>query len=122
MSWSRGAAARRAREKMLSRRETPADNAVFISETNRIPGNVASAALKAGLPASSTDEFAGYIMAQNQTAVASVPGVTSAIITAGANAMLDTYAAAFRYVWLSAIPFLVVAAIGTYHCLRGGVS
>lgn len=102
-----------------SQNRAPADNAIFISETNRIPGNVASAGLKKGLPASSVDEFVGYIMAHNQTAVASIPGVTPAIITAGTSAMLDTYAVAFRYVWISAIPFLVVAAIGTYRCLRG---
>lgn len=102
---------------LLNRCETPpVDNAVFISETNRIPDNVASAALEAGLPASSVDDFVEYIVAQNKSAVASVPGATPAIITAGTSAVLDTYTVAFRYVWLSAIPFLVVATVGTYPC------
>ncbi|KAL1847651.1 hypothetical protein Daus18300_013884 [Diaporthe australafricana] len=86
-------------------------NAVFISETNHIPDNVASAALKAGLPSDSLGEFVANIVAQNQTALAAVAGATPAIISAGADAALDTYAAAFRLVWLSAIPFLCIAAI-----------
>lgn len=53
-------------------------------------------------------------MAQNQTAVANVPGVTPAIIAAATEAILDTYAVAFRYVWISAIPFLVFAVIGMF--------
>lgn len=89
------------------------DNAVFISETNRIPGNVASAALEAGLPSGSVDEFVGYIVAHNETGLAAISDATPEIISAGADAALDTYAAAFRLVWLTAIPFLGIAAICT---------
>jgi hypothetical protein len=87
------------------------DNAVFISETNQIPGNVASAALEAGLPSGSVQEFVGYILAHNDSGLATISDATPAIISAGAEAVLDTYAAAFRLVWLTAIPFLGVAAI-----------
>lgn len=90
-----------------------ADNAVFISEANHIPSNVASAALEAGLPSGSVDEFVGYIVAHNETGLATIAGATPEIITAGADAALDTYAAAFRLVWLTAIPFLGIAAICT---------
>lgn len=90
-----------------------ADNAVFISETNHIPSNVASAALEAGLPSGSVDEFVGYIVAHNETGLATIAGATPEIISAGADAALDTYAAAFRLVWLTAIPFLGIAAICT---------
>lgn len=90
-----------------------ADNAVFISETNHIPSNVASAALAAGLPSDSIDEFVGYIVAHNETGLATISGATPEIISAGADAALDTYAAAFRMVWLTAIPFLGIAAICT---------
>ncbi|KAG6366957.1 hypothetical protein INS49_001138 [Diaporthe citri] len=86
-------------------------NAVFISETNHIPSNVASAALEAGLPSGSVDEFVGYIVAHNETGLATIAGATPEIISAGADAALDTYAAAFRLVWLTAIPFLGIAAI-----------
>lgn len=86
-------------------------NAVFISETNHIPSNVASAALEAGLPSGSVDEFVGYIVAHNETGLATISDATSDIISAGAEAVLDTYAAAFRLVWLTAIPFLGIAAI-----------
>lgn len=89
------------------------DNAVFISETNQIPGNVASAALEAGLPSGSVEEFVGYIVAHNETGLATISDATPEIISAGADAALDTYAAAFRLVWLTAIPFLGIAAICT---------
>lgn len=79
-----------------------------------IPTNVASAALAAGLPSSSVEQFVGYIMVQNSTAAANVSGVTPTIVEAAAKAVLDTYATAFRYVWLSAIPFLVLAVIGMF--------
>lgn len=73
---------------------------------------MASAALKAGLPATSVEQFVGYLAAQNETALAVVPGVTPEIIGAGADALLNTYAVAFRYVWITAIPFTVLATIG----------
>lgn len=51
-------------------------------------------------------------MSQDQAGAATVPGATETIVTAGATAVMDTYTQAFRYVWLSAIPFLAIAAIG----------
>lgn len=95
-----------------------ADEAVFNSETNRIPANVASAAVAAGLPLSSIDPFVACIVAQNHTGAATVPGVTDQIMAAGTEAVVETYVQAFRYVWLSAIPFLAIAAIGMCS-LRG---
>lgn len=88
------------------------DDAVFTSQTARIPSNIASTALASGLPSSSIESFVAFIMSKDDSGIVTIPGVTDKIIAAGREAMLDTYVQAFRYVWLSAIPFLAVAAIG----------
>lgn len=56
-------------------------------------------------------------MSHNNTGIKTIPGVNHNIVAVGTEAMLSTYVQAFRYVWLSAIPFLAVAAIGTYSSL-----
>ncbi|KAJ4419759.1 hypothetical protein N0V82_004802 [Gnomoniopsis sp. IMI 355080] len=76
-----------------------------------ISSNVASAALGSGLPSSSVEQFVAQTLAHNSTGITTVPGVTEKIIAAGTEAMISTYVQAFRYVWLSAIPFLAVAAV-----------
>lgn len=96
----------------LANAEGGADNAVFNSKTDRIPDNIAAAALAAGLPSALVEQFVGFIASQDQAGAAAVPGATDAIVAAGAAAVLDAYVEAFRYVWLSAIPFLAIALIG----------
>jgi hypothetical protein len=76
--------------------------------------NVAKAAAAAGLPTTSIAQFVGDLLGQNTTGLALVPGVTPAIIGAGANASLDTYAKGFRNVWASAAVFIVFAAISKF--------
>jgi len=49
--------------------------------------------------------------------VALVPGATAAIINAGVDMELDTYASGFRNVWASAMAFVVLAAIGMLRLL-----
>lgn len=88
------------------------DSAIFNSTTHRIPSNVAAAALAAGLPSGSVEQFVGFIVSQDEAGAAAVPGATDKVIAAGMGAVLDTYVQAFRYVWLSATPFLAIAAIG----------
>lgn len=53
-----------------------------------------------------------FIVSGDQAGAATVPGANETIIGAGTAAMMDTYVQAFRYVWLSAIPFLAIAALG----------
>lgn len=65
-----------------------------------------------GLPTSSVPEFITDLTAQNSTALLSVPGVSPEIIGAGARALLDTYAASFHNVWVTAVGFVALAAIG----------
>jgi hypothetical protein len=88
------------------------DNTVFVSGMAKLPGNIAGAALGAGLPAESVAQFIGGLAGQNDTLLMSTPGVNGAIIGAGAGALLDTYSKAFRNVWITAIPFVAIAAIG----------
>jgi hypothetical protein len=88
------------------------DNTVFSSGMAKLPGNIAHAALGAGLPASSVTQFVGGLAGQNTTLLMSTPGVTPAIIGAGAGALLETYSKSFRSVWITAIPFVALAALG----------
>jgi hypothetical protein len=77
--------------------------------------NVGKAASLAGLPTNSIPQFVKDIITQNTTGVANIPGVSSSIISAGVDAVLDTYAIGFRDVWITAIPFIVLAAMGTFN-------
>lgn len=67
----------------------------------------------AGLPETSVTGFISALTSENQTALALVPGATPQIIDAGVGALSDTYSTAFRNVWLSAVGFVALAAIGT---------
>ncbi|KAB5515524.1 major facilitator superfamily domain-containing protein [Coniochaeta sp. 2T2.1] len=88
-------------------------NAVFISAMKKLPGNVAYAAMAAGLPPSSIEQFVTNLAGQNSTDLVTVPGVTPEIISAGAGALLDTYATGFRNVWVTALAFCVLAGISS---------
>lgn len=68
----------------------------------------------AGLPETSVADFITALTSHNETALALVPGASSHIVGAGARALKDTYATAFRNVWLSAVGFVGLAAIGTF--------
>lgn len=78
----------------------------------KLPSNIAKAGIEAGLPSSSVTQFVGGLAGQNTTLLMSTPGVTPAIIGAGADALLDTYLKSFRSVWITAIPFVALAAVG----------
>jgi hypothetical protein len=62
-----------------------------------------------------------YLTLQNRTGLATIPGVTPEIIGAGADALLDTYTSGFRNVWVSAVGFVGLAAIGKSNLTRGGL-
>lgn len=88
-------------------------NAIFnnVLAENLAP-KIAAATLPLGLPKKSLGALIAALEANNQTAVALVPGVTPQIITAGAGALLDTFAVSFRYVWVAAGAFALIAIIG----------
>lgn len=77
---------------------------------------VASATIQAGLSADTAERFAQIFMqaSGNITAIVSLPGVTQEIIDAGSTARLDAIALAYRYIWVTGIPFMIMATTGTY--------
>lgn len=93
------------------------DTAVFNNQYSRGFGAVASAATQAGLSADTAQEFAQILMqtSGNSSAVAFLPGITPEIINAGSVARLDSIALAYRYIWITGIPFMLMATTGAYN-------
>ncbi|KAJ9640795.1 hypothetical protein H2204_003084 [Knufia peltigerae] len=82
--------------------------AVFIAvltskSKSEIAARVPAAVLQAGLPQSSLPQLFQAIQAQSPTAVAAVPGMTTAISTALTESMSDAYAKAFSFVYYSGV-------------------
>lgn len=77
----------------------------------RIASYVPPAVISAGLPAASLPDLFAALQAQNQAALAAVPGFTPEVQLALANSMSDAYAAAFAYVYYAAIAVGATAAI-----------
>ncbi|KAF2502514.1 trichothecene efflux pump [Lophium mytilinum] len=67
--------------------------------------NIAEAAVKAGLNIQYVPALAGALAAQNQTALALVPGVTPLIIEVSVAAILHTLVKAFRLVFYTSLAF-----------------
>jgi hypothetical protein len=75
--------------------------------------NIGKALIEAGLPPAYVAQFVEDLLAQNKSGLGDIPGTTPAIIESGVSALLDTYVSGFRNVWVSALCFIVLAAIGT---------
>ena len=85
---------------------------VFLSKVGTIlPADVAAAAVKAGLPATSIVTFVTGIAAGNVTLIESAPGVTPQIIEAGSAAAIAAYVKSFHYGWYTAIAFVIIALL-----------
>ncbi|KAH8594881.1 major facilitator superfamily domain-containing protein [Bisporella sp. PMI_857] len=90
-------------------------NAILSSILNRDLGsNIAKAVLPLGLPATSLGEFIGYLSTQNTKELMAVEGVTIDIIEAGAVALSNTFVVGFRYIWVAAGCFTLLAVIGAF--------
>lgn len=86
--------------------------AVFKAKASTlVPADVAAAAVKAGLPATSLTVFVTGIATGNVSLIESVPGVTPAIIGAGSAAAVAAYVESFHYGWYTALPFAIVALL-----------
>lgn len=87
---------------------------MYNNQYSRGFGAVASAASKAGLSVGTAQQFAQILMqtSGNISAVAFLPGVTQEIIDAGSTARLDSIALAYRYIWITGIPFMFMATTG----------
>lgn len=90
---------------------------MYNNQYSRGFGAVASAAIQAGLSADTAQQFAQILMqtSGNSSAVASLPGITPEIINAGSVARLDSIALAYRYIWITGIPFMLMATIGVFN-------
>ncbi|CZR66918.1 related to potential drug facilitator PEP5 [Phialocephala subalpina] len=90
-------------------------NAIFTAKfTANLGPKIAEAVLPLGLPASSLPAFIGDLAAQNQTALMTVPGVSLEIIGAGVGGLFEAYSLGFRFVWVAAACFMVVATIAAF--------
>lgn len=87
--------------------------AIFQSKAaHLVPEYVAAAVLPAGLPQSSLAALLGVLTGlAPESELSKIPGVTPAILGSATTALKDAYVHAFRYVWMSAIPFGVLAFI-----------
>ena len=72
---------------------------------------IAAAVLPLGLPATSLTALIDDLAADNQTALGSVPGITPQIIGAGVEGLREAYSLGFRFVWIAAGCFMVLATI-----------
>lgn len=90
---------------------------MYNNQYSRGFGAVASAATQAGLSADTAQQFAQILMqtSGNTSAVDSLPGITPEIIRAGSVARLDSIALAYRYIWITGIPFMFMATTGVYN-------
>ncbi|KAI1341342.1 major facilitator superfamily domain-containing protein [Xylariaceae sp. FL0016] len=88
-------------------------NALFNAALDQLEANVAQAVVSAGLPSENAPGFITALTSKNETALLSVPNVTSDIIQAGTNASLSTYSGAFRHVWIAAACFVALAALAS---------
>lgn len=90
---------------------------MYNNQYSRGFGAVASAAVQAGLSADTAQQFAQILMqtSGNSSAVASLPGITPEIINAGSVARLDSIALAYRYIWITGIPFMLMATTGAFN-------
>ncbi|KAJ5296876.1 polyketide synthase [Penicillium atrosanguineum] len=76
-----------------------------------LPADVAQAVLKAGLPSSSVKAFIGALSSNDTAALSKIPGVSSAIVSAGVAALKQAYADSLRVVYIIAAPFGLLACL-----------
>lgn len=80
----------------------------------KLPGYIATAALGAGLPATSLEDFVTALAGNDQAGLANIQGLTPNIISAGVTALKQAYADSIRVVFIIAAPFGLVAAISCW--------
>jgi hypothetical protein len=79
-----------------------------------IPGYIAEAALRAGLPKSPLPAFVSAFASNNATAPPSIPGVTPVVIDSGVNALKQAFADGIRAVFMIAAPFRALACVACF--------
>lgn len=90
-------------------------NAIFNGTLSRnLVSDIAAATLPLGLPETSLGPLIGALSVNNATALGEIPGAGPDIIAAGAGALLNVFSMAFRYVWVAAGAFALLALIGKH--------
>jgi hypothetical protein len=79
----------------------------------KIPGNVSSAVVGAGLPESSLAAFVPAIAGNMPDQLAGIPGVTPNIVQAAVGGLMRALADSFRIIFIIAAPF---GALGIVMC------
>ena len=84
---------------------------IFINKLNaKLPADIATYAINAGLPVSSATEFVTAFLT-NTTGLAGVSGVNPSIIAAGALGSQWAFADSLKYVFYTSIPFGILALV-----------
>jgi hypothetical protein len=84
---------------------------VFINKlTPKLPAYIGEYAVAAGLPVESAEAFVGALLTAPES-VAQVPGVTPEVLQAAAMGSRWAYAESMKWVWISTIPFGVLAIV-----------
>ena len=90
-------------------------NAIFTyTLSTNLSSKVAAAVLPLGLPSTSIGPLIGALTAGETDGPSHIPGVTGAIIGVAGNAVLQSFAVAFRYVWVTAGCIGFVAMIAAF--------
>jgi hypothetical protein len=79
-----------------------------------VPPAIAAAAIAAGLPQSSAPNLITALMAQNNAAVAQIPGITPEIIGAAVGGLKEGYLKCFNTVWLATLGFGIPGIIASF--------
>jgi MFS family permease len=77
-----------------------------------IPKKIAAAALPLGLPTTSLGPLIEAFTADNQAAIAAIPGIDPDIIVVSVAALKEAYGIGFRRCWITAACFCALAILG----------
>jgi hypothetical protein len=88
--------------------------------TNKVPGELQTIlvprVLAAGLPQSSLADLLTAVATGSTAAIAAVPGMTSKLVTVAVEAVADSYAAAYAYVYYFAVALGCISIIASACC------
>lgn len=89
------------------------DTAIFNSLlSTKISENIPATVISLGLPPQSIGAFIGALTANDQAALAHIPGVTPEIIAAGVQTLQEAYLNSFKGVWIAAAVLSGVTLLG----------
>jgi hypothetical protein len=80
----------------------------------KLPADIGSAVIKAGLAADHVSAFISALTTQDTAVLLAIPGVNSTIIDAGTVAMKQAYANSLHVVYYIAIPFGIMACLACF--------